>query len=108
MVADEAKRLPPPGIINRNSVWCGFMGWCSIILGNAMNQRPPLYSGVHRQALALTIGWFIGYHLTKRENYIYAKKDRDMFEYVKLHPEDFKKKERRTMAEVLEDFHPVR
>lgn len=36
-----------------------------------------------------TVGWFIGYHLSKYENYIYARIDRDMNEYIKLHPEEF-------------------
>lgn len=47
------------------------------------------FSGAHRQVLLATIGWFIGYHITKYENYMYAKLDRDMNEYIKLHPEEF-------------------
>uniref|UniRef100_A0A4W5KIK7 Uncharacterized protein n=1 Tax=Hucho hucho TaxID=62062 RepID=A0A4W5KIK7_9TELE len=42
---DEAKVLPPPGIINRNSVWLGVIGWCSAVLQNALNRRPPMKSG---------------------------------------------------------------
>ncbi|XP_069496038.1 NADH dehydrogenase [ubiquinone] 1 subunit C2 [Ambystoma mexicanum] len=107
-IPEEARGLPPPRLFNTNSAWCGFMGWCTAILGNALNRRPPLLSGVHRQALGITIGWFIGYHLTRHDNYTFAKLDRDLFEYMKLHPEDFKKKDKRTMGEVLEDFHPIR
>lgn len=47
-----------------------------------------LFLGVHRQVLLATIGWFIGYHVTKYENYVYAKRDRDMKEYIRLHPEE--------------------
>lgn len=47
------------------------------------------YLGVHRQLLLTTIGWFLGYHLTKYENYVNAKLDRDMREYIKQHPIDF-------------------
>lgn len=47
------------------------------------------FSGVHRQVLLATVGWFLGYHLTKYENYYYAKLDRDMNEYIRLHPEEF-------------------
>lgn len=47
------------------------------------------FLGVHRQVLLATAGWFLGYHLTKYENYFYAKVDRDMNEYIRLHPEEF-------------------
>lgn len=49
-------------------------------------------TGVHRQALFITVGWFIGYHLTKYENYKYATLDRDMNEYIRLHPNEFPEK----------------
>ncbi|MEQ2227058.1 hypothetical protein ILYODFUR_033819 [Ilyodon furcidens] len=91
-VPDEGKSLAPPGIVNRNSVWLSGMGWVSAMLQNAFNHRPPLKSGVHRQVLLATIGWFIGYHITKYENYTYARLDRDMNEYIKLHPERFQPK----------------
>lgn len=45
--------------------------------------------GVHRQFLLTTIGWFVGYHITKYENYLNAKLDRDMMHYIKVHAEDF-------------------
>ncbi|XP_059186975.1 NADH dehydrogenase [ubiquinone] 1 subunit C2 [Centropristis striata] len=105
---DEAKDLPPPGIVNRNSVWLGAMGWATAVLHNAINHRPPLKSGVHRQVLFSTIGWFLGYHLTKHENYTYARLDRDMNEYVRRHPEEFAQKKKKTFAEIVEPFYPVR
>ncbi|CAJ1065149.1 NADH dehydrogenase 1 subunit C2 [Micropterus salmoides] [Xyrichtys novacula] len=105
---DEAKSLPPPGIINRNSMWLAAVGWCSALIHNAINHRPPIKAGVHRQVLLTTVGWFLGYYLTKRENYIYAKLDRDMNEYIRLHPEDFAPKEKKTFAEIVEPFHPIR
>ncbi|KAJ0021879.1 hypothetical protein NQD34_009369 [Periophthalmus magnuspinnatus] len=105
---EEAKALPPPGILNRNSLWLGGVGWCVAMFQNGVNHRPPLRSGVHRQALLATLGWFIGYHLTKIENYTYAKRDHEMYSYIKLHPENFVPKEKRTMAEIVEPFHPVR
>ncbi|XP_029458058.1 NADH dehydrogenase [ubiquinone] 1 subunit C2 [Rhinatrema bivittatum] len=108
LLPDEARGLPPPGIVNRNSVWVGFMGWLTVLLDNALNRRPPLRAGVHRQLLLTSAGWFLGYHLTKRENYINAREDTDLIGYMKLHPEDFKEPEKKTYAEVLEDFHPIR
>lgn len=47
------------------------------------------FAGVHRQALCITLGWFLGYHLTKIENYKYAKLDREMSNYIRLHPAEF-------------------
>ncbi|KAM4743409.1 NADH dehydrogenase [ubiquinone] 1 subunit C2 [Anableps anableps] len=107
-VPEEGKSLAPPGIVNRNSVWLSGVSWFSAMLHNAFNHRPPLKSGVHRQFLLATIGWFIGYHLTKYENYTYARLDRDMHEYIKRHPERFETKEKKTFADIVEPFHPVR
>ncbi|KAM3874872.1 NADH dehydrogenase [ubiquinone] 1 subunit C2 [Diretmus argenteus] len=108
LLPDEAKGLSPPGIVNRVSVYLAGVGWCSAMLHNAMNRKPPLRAGVHRQFLLATIGWFMGYHLTKYENYTYARLDRDMNEYMKLHPEEFAMKEKKTFAEIVEPFHPIR
>ncbi|KFQ43820.1 NADH dehydrogenase [ubiquinone] 1 subunit C2, isoform 2, partial [Nestor notabilis] len=47
-------------------------------------------AGVHRQVLFTTVGWFAGYYLAKRTEYMYAKLDRELLEYVKQHPNDFK------------------
>ncbi|MBN3285197.1 NDUC2 dehydrogenase, partial [Polyodon spathula] len=92
LLPDEAKGLPPPGILNRNSAWFGLVGWFSAMLHNGLNRRPALRSGVHRQLLLASIGWFVGYHLTKYENYTYARLDRDMREYIRLHPDEFQHK----------------
>ncbi|KAJ7990176.1 hypothetical protein DPEC_G00297600 [Dallia pectoralis] len=105
---DEARSLPPPGIVNRSSVWLGLVGWCTAMMQNAVNRRPAMKSGLHRQVLAVSIGWFLGYHLTKYENYTYARLDRDMDEYVRLHPERFVEKKKKTFAEMLEPFTPIR
>ncbi|KAG9265023.1 NADH dehydrogenase [ubiquinone] 1 subunit C2 [Astyanax mexicanus] len=105
---DEAKVLPPPGIVNRNSVWLGFCGWITAVLNNSYSRRPALKAGVHRQALFVTVGWVLGYYCTKFENYVYAKLDRDMNEYVQIHPELFPQKEKKTFAEIVEPFHPIR
>ncbi|NP_001013535.1 NADH dehydrogenase [ubiquinone] 1 subunit C2 [Danio rerio] len=107
-VPDEAKGLPPPGIVNRNSVWLGLLGWANAVLHNSVNRRPALKAGVHRQVLCITIGWFIGYHLTKYEKFKYAKLDRDMSEYIRHHPNEFEQKERKTFAEIVEPFHAIR
>ncbi|NXO05381.1 NDUC2 dehydrogenase, partial [Rhinopomastus cyanomelas] len=64
--------------------------------------------GVHRQVLLTTIGWVAGYYLCRREEYIYAKKDREMFAYVRQHPEDFKTGEKKRIGELYEKFHPIR
>ncbi|CAH2225637.1 NADH dehydrogenase [ubiquinone] 1 subunit C2 [Pelobates cultripes] len=70
--------------------------------------HPPLPCGVHRQLLVTSIGVYIGYFLTKNENYQNAKRDRDLYEYMRQHPEDFKKPEPKTMAELLEPWVPIR
>ncbi|XP_028321403.1 NADH dehydrogenase [ubiquinone] 1 subunit C2 [Gouania willdenowi] len=108
LLPDKAKDLPPPGVVNRNSVWLANIGWCTAMLDNAIRQRPPLKSGVHRQFLYATIGWFVGYHITKYENYVYAKRDHEMNEYIRQHPEEFAPKEKKTFAEIVEPFIPVR
>lgn len=107
-IPDEGKALPPPNIVNRNSVWLGGVGWCIAMFQNGVLNRPPLKSGIHRQALWISIGWFLGYHLTKIENYTYAKRDHEMMEYVRHHPDDFEAQKKRTYAEVTETFVPVR
>uniref|UniRef100_UPI00398EEE70 NADH dehydrogenase [ubiquinone] 1 subunit C2 n=1 Tax=Pristiophorus japonicus TaxID=55135 RepID=UPI00398EEE70 len=104
----EAKVLPPPGIVNRNSVWLGVIGWTTALLQNGVNRRPPLKAGVHRQLLFASVGWFIGYYVTKLENYKTAKVDHEMMEYIQRHPDDFPAKEKKTFAEILENFHPIR
>uniref|UniRef100_A0A8D3D0B2 NADH:ubiquinone oxidoreductase subunit C2 n=1 Tax=Scophthalmus maximus TaxID=52904 RepID=A0A8D3D0B2_SCOMX len=83
-------------VINRNVV----MTICATL--------PFFFVGVHRQVLMTTLGWFVGYHMTKHANYVYAKHDREMYEYIRLHPEDFPPKEKKTFAEIVEPFHPVR
>ncbi|NWS98711.1 NDUC2 dehydrogenase, partial [Mionectes macconnelli] len=87
---DESRSLPPPPLFNKGSAWLGFVGWMTALMDNTFNQRPVLRAGVHRQILLTTVGWFVGYYLTKRMEYIYAKTDRELLEYVKRHPEDFK------------------
>ncbi|XP_051635428.1 NADH dehydrogenase [ubiquinone] 1 subunit C2 [Manacus candei] len=105
---DESRSLPPPPLFNRGSVWLGFVGWITALLDNTFNQRPVLRAGVHRQVLFTTVGWFVGYYLAKRSDYIYAKRDRELLEYVRHHPEDFKVAEKKRIGELLEDFYPIR
>lgn len=45
LVPDEGRGLPPPGVLNRNSVWLAGVGWCTAMLQNAINHRPPMKSG---------------------------------------------------------------
>ncbi|KAG8543856.1 hypothetical protein GDO81_023537, partial [Engystomops pustulosus] len=85
-----------------------FLGYLVRIVTNALNKYPVLRAGVHRQILFTTVGVFIGYHLTKYENYRYAKKDRELFDYIRRHPEILPQKDAKTMAEVYEKFYPVR
>ncbi|XP_067996042.1 NADH dehydrogenase [ubiquinone] 1 subunit C2 [Melanerpes formicivorus] len=105
---DESRSLPPPPLVNKGSVWLGFCGWVAALLDNGFNHRPILRAGVHRQILFTTVGWFAGYFLVKRSEYMYAKVDRELFEYMRQHPEDFKIGEKKRIGELLEDFHPVR
>ncbi|NXJ14909.1 NDUC2 dehydrogenase, partial [Odontophorus gujanensis] len=64
--------------------------------------------GVHRQILFASVGWVAGYFLLKRAKYVHAKVDRELLDYVRRHPEDFKEAEKRRIGELLEDFYPVR
>ncbi|NXH80525.1 NDUC2 dehydrogenase, partial [Edolisoma coerulescens] len=65
--------------------------------------------GVHRQVLLATLGWFVGYQLVKRAEYMHAKVDRELFEYIRHHPGDFRSAtEKKRIGELLEDFHPIR
>ncbi|XP_062983933.1 NADH dehydrogenase [ubiquinone] 1 subunit C2 [Elgaria multicarinata webbii] len=105
---DEARSLEPPPLLNYGSVWTAFMGWCGALIDNGINRRPIIASGVHRQLLWATVGFYAGYYLVKRANYRYAVRDRDISEYIRHHPEDFIPKDKKTMAEVLENFHPIR
>ncbi|XP_067169325.1 NADH dehydrogenase [ubiquinone] 1 subunit C2 [Apteryx mantelli] len=105
---DEARSLPPPPLFNKGSAWLGLAGWGAALLDNGFNRRPVLRAGVHRQILFATVGWFVGYYLIKRTEYAHAKRDRELFEYVKQHPEDFKTKEKKRIGELLEDFCPIR
>ncbi|XP_028855894.1 NADH dehydrogenase [ubiquinone] 1 subunit C2-like [Denticeps clupeoides] len=108
LLPEEAKALPPPGVVNRSSLWLGFCGLLTSMLHNSLARKPALRAGLHRHVLFTTVGWFLGYHLTKYENYTYARLDRDMNAYVSRHPEEFQQKEKKTFAEVVEDFHPIR
>ncbi|KAL2096645.1 hypothetical protein ACEWY4_008793 [Coilia grayii] len=108
LLPEEAKVLPPPGLANRNSVWLGTVGFLTSMLHNNLNRRPALASGLHRHALLTTIGWFVGYHLTKLTNYKLAKKDQEMVSYIQYHPDEFQEKEKKTFAEIVEPFHAIR
>ncbi|XP_053168138.1 NADH dehydrogenase [ubiquinone] 1 subunit C2 [Hemicordylus capensis] len=105
---DDARSLPPQPVFSPVSLWMGFMGWVGALLENGINQRPILGCGVHRQVLWVSAFFYAGYWWNKRSTYNFAKRDRDIAEYIRHHPEDFKAKEKKTMAEVLEKFYPVR
>ncbi|NXE94571.1 NDUC2 dehydrogenase, partial [Menura novaehollandiae] len=87
---DESRSLPPPRLLNKGSTSLGLAGWLAALLDNSFNQRPILRAGVHRQILFATVGWFVGYCFVKRTEYVHAKVDRELFEYIRHHPEDFK------------------
>ncbi|XP_074160087.1 NADH dehydrogenase [ubiquinone] 1 subunit C2 isoform X1 [Sminthopsis crassicaudata] len=105
---DEARSLPPPKLTDPRILYTGFMGYCAGLLDNLLHRRPVMTAGLHRQLLYVTSFFFVGYYLIKRQDFKYAERDRDMFQYMKLHPEDYKEKEKKTYAEILEDFHPIR
>ncbi|XP_066466156.1 NADH dehydrogenase [ubiquinone] 1 subunit C2 [Tiliqua scincoides] len=107
-VPAEVLSLPPPPLVNKGSAWMGFVGWLAALADNLVQRRPVLGAGVHRQLLWATVGFYIGYQMNKRAIYNFAARDRDISEYIRHHPEDFKPKEKKTMAEVLENFHPIR
>ncbi|KAG3286218.1 NADH dehydrogenase [ubiquinone] 1 subunit C2 [Ictidomys tridecemlineatus] len=105
---DEARRLPPPKLTDSRLLYFGFLGYCSGLLDNALRRRPVMSAGLHRQLLYVTSFVFVGYYLLKRQDYMYAVRDHDMFAYIKSHPEDFPEKDKKTYGEILEEFHPVR
>ncbi|NXD05083.1 NDUC2 dehydrogenase, partial [Certhia familiaris] len=76
-------------LLNKGSLWLGFAGWLAALVDNAFNQRPVVRAGVHRQVLFATLGCFLGYQLVKRAEYVHAKVDRELFEYMRHHPADF-------------------
>lgn len=85
----EARSLPPPKLTDSRLAYFGFLGYCSGLMDNAIRRRPVLSAGLHRQLLYITSFVFVGYYLLKRQDYMYALRDHDMFAYVKSHPEDF-------------------
>uniref|UniRef100_UPI00148669FD NADH dehydrogenase [ubiquinone] 1 subunit C2-like n=1 Tax=Arvicanthis niloticus TaxID=61156 RepID=UPI00148669FD len=98
---DEARSLPLPKL---NDLWLVYIG----LLDNLIRKRPVMKAGLHRQLLYVASFFFAGYFYLKHQDYLYAVKDHDMFGYIKLHPEDFPEKEKKSYAEILEAFHPVR
>ncbi|KAJ7320004.1 hypothetical protein JRQ81_019515 [Phrynocephalus forsythii] len=107
-IPDEVRSLPPQPWLNWCTVTMSVNGWLGALLDNAVNNRPILATGVHRQVLWASAGFAIGYYLMKRCSWKYAKRDKELEEYMKLHPEDFKRPEPKRLADVLEDFHPIR
>ncbi|XP_004589908.1 NADH dehydrogenase [ubiquinone] 1 subunit C2 [Ochotona princeps] len=105
---DEARSLPPPKLTDPRLLYLGFMGYCSGLLDNALRRRPVSTAGLHRQLLYVTSFIFAGYYLLKRQDCMYAVRDRDMFGYMNSHPEDFPEKDKKTYGEILEEFHPIR
>ncbi|XP_074160089.1 NADH dehydrogenase [ubiquinone] 1 subunit C2 isoform X2 [Sminthopsis crassicaudata] len=91
---DEARSLPPPKLTDPRILYTGFMGYCAGLLDNLLHRRPVMTAGLHRQLLYVTSFFFVGYYLIKRQDFKYAERDRDMFQYMKLHPEDYKEKGR--------------
>ena len=89
---DEARSLPPPKLTDPRLAFVGFLGYCSGLIDNAIRRRPVLSAGLHRQLLYITSFVFAGYYLLKRQDYMYAVRDHDMFSYIKSHPEDFPEK----------------
>lgn len=105
---DESRSLPPPKLTDPRLLYLGFLGYCAGLTDNFIRRRPVLSAGLHRHLLYITAFYFVGYYLVKRGDYMCAVRDREMFGYMKLHPEDFPEKEKKTYAEIFEKFHPVR
>ncbi|XP_023065094.1 NADH dehydrogenase [ubiquinone] 1 subunit C2 [Piliocolobus tephrosceles] len=105
---DESRGLPPPKLTDPRLLYIGFLGYCSGLVDNVIRRRPVVSAGLHRHLLYITAFFFVGYYLVKREDYMYAVRNHEMFGYMKLHPEDFPEKEKKTYAEIFEKFHPVR
>uniref|UniRef100_A0A8C6XIG1 NADH dehydrogenase [ubiquinone] 1 subunit C2 n=1 Tax=Naja naja TaxID=35670 RepID=A0A8C6XIG1_NAJNA len=107
-VPKEAHSLPPPPLLTFPSVWMAGVFWLSALLDNGLNRRPILRAGVHRQVLITTLGFCLGYYIKRYSNYYYAERDRELFSYIKQHPEDPVLLEPRKMGEILENFIPTR
>uniref|UniRef100_U3KKT3 NADH dehydrogenase [ubiquinone] 1 subunit C2 n=1 Tax=Ficedula albicollis TaxID=59894 RepID=U3KKT3_FICAL len=70
--------------------------------------RSEARGGVHRQILLASLGCFVGYQLVKRSEYVHAKVDRELLEYIRQHPVDFHAGEgKKRIGQLLEDFHPI-
>ncbi|XP_077816417.1 NADH dehydrogenase [ubiquinone] 1 subunit C2 isoform X1 [Macaca mulatta] len=82
---DESRSLPPPKLTDPRLLYVGFLGYCAGLVDNFIHRRP-----------------------IRSADYTYAVRDREMFGYMKLHPEDFPEKEKKTYAEIFEKFHPIR
>ncbi|XP_011794315.1 PREDICTED: NADH dehydrogenase [ubiquinone] 1 subunit C2 isoform X3 [Colobus angolensis palliatus] len=82
---DESRSLPPPKLTDPRLLYIGFLGYCTGLVDNVIRRRPVVSA-----------------------DYMYAVRNREMFGYMKLHPEDFPEKEKKTYAEIFEKFHPIR
>lgn len=67
--------------------------------------RPMIKAGLHHQLLHFTSFSFARYYVLKRQDYVCAVKDHDIFGDIKLHPEDFPEKEKKIYGGILEVFH---
>uniref|UniRef100_H9GIX9 Uncharacterized protein n=1 Tax=Anolis carolinensis TaxID=28377 RepID=H9GIX9_ANOCA len=84
-------------------MYIGFAKTCKHMRGKFMYK-----GGVHRQLLWISVGFYFSHCLVRRASYTYAKRDREMFEYIRHHLEDFKEANKKITAEVLESFHSIR
>ncbi|XP_070607725.1 NADH dehydrogenase [ubiquinone] 1 subunit C2 [Erythrolamprus reginae] len=107
-IPEEARSLPPPPLVNFPSVWMAGIFWLSALLDNGLNRRPVLRAGIHRQILMTTMGFCLGYYIKRYSNFYYAGRDRELFSYIKQHPEDFVEEEPRKLGDILEKFTPTR
>ncbi|KAG7267071.1 hypothetical protein CRUP_033516 [Coryphaenoides rupestris] len=118
---DESRVLRPPGLVNRNSVYVGWLGWASAMLQNAIANRPalksdlqirrttPLLNATKRCAItSASTPSSSPRPISRYEDYTFAKRDREMRYYIGQHPELFPKTVKRTFAEIVEPFTPVR
>ncbi|XP_011498581.1 PREDICTED: NADH dehydrogenase [ubiquinone] 1 subunit C2 [Ceratosolen solmsi marchali] len=71
-------------------------------------QNRPYFASIHRYGVALIIG-IAAANITKRyKTHSESKRDSILRQYIKLHPEDFQRPERKTFGEVFDEWIPCR
>ncbi|KAF7996357.1 hypothetical protein HCN44_001989 [Aphidius gifuensis] len=85
----------------------GAIGLCAPIVANLIYRR-PIWAGIHLHVLMGAGGIGVGELLQRRENYVLAKRDAILRDYITRHPEDFPPPKRETYNDVFLEWVPIR